>query len=451
MSPSDHDHDDHHDDHDDGDHYDRDGRGADAGPDRLCVRPLRGPEELPLFRRLPGPLDHEPADDLAAGRRRLAWMWLALHGARPVARAAWWGLPGDELPRVLEVFDLDEAPGAAARPARVETGHRLLTAASSALFPDGGRPEFSCFLPRDWRERPDVRRGVEDRTAALERTGARPLVERLRLEWRPPAPVPAPDGRLVFRPVRDGGAELVPLMTRVLEGTLDAHDRAGLSRMSAHEVATRHYRDELARYTSPRGWWRIATLPDGEPAGFVVPARNAYNAIIAYIGVLPAHRGRGLVDALLVEGTRVLAAEGVPRVRASTDVGNTPMAAAFARAGYRVFERQLTMVWDRPARTAPWPRTRRGRGAAVVEDGAAVGGSGGRAVCADVGARGGQGVVHIPGAGGHAQRVGHVGEVPAALLVAVPGVVPERLVLGDEPAQGVGMHDHEVSSGPELG
>lgn len=37
------------------------------------------------------------------------------------------------------------------------------------------------------------------------------------------------------------------------------------------------------------------------------------------------------------------AAEGVPRVRASTDVTNVPMAHAFARAGY--VEHQIDMTW----------------------------------------------------------------------------------------------------------
>ena len=82
--------------------------------------------------------------------------------------------------------------------------------------------------------------------------------------------------------------------------------------MSAHEAATQHYEDELARYASPRDWWRIATLSGGEPVGFVLPARNDYGPIIAYLGVLPAHRGNGYVDEILGEGTRVLARAGRP-------------------------------------------------------------------------------------------------------------------------------------------
>ena len=136
------------------------------------------------------------------------------------------------------------------------------------------------------------------------------------------------------------------LMTLVLDGTLDAHGRDDLTRMSAREAATRHYQGEFAGFTSPRQWWQVAELPGGEPAGFVIPARNAYNPIIAYIAVLPAHRGHGYIDDILAHGTRILAGQDVPRIRASTDLGNVPMANAFQRAGYVNFEREINMTWS---------------------------------------------------------------------------------------------------------
>jgi RimJ/RimL family protein N-acetyltransferase len=308
----------------------------------LTMRPITGREELDLFYQLPYVLNEELADDLAAGRRRPEWMWVALRGDRLMARAAWWGRQGGDVPLVLDVLDVDDsAPG----PDRVDIGVRLLRAATATALPNGSRPpDYSRFVPPDWREKPGTRQPVEDRMAALERIGARLFVERLRLEWRPESPVPEPDGRLAFRGVRDA-EELVALMALVLDGTLDAHGRDDLTRMSVHEAAVKQYDGELARYTSPRGWWRIATLPDGEPVGFVIPARNDYNPIIAYIAVLPAHRGNGYIDGILAEGTRVLAEQDVPRIRAATDLGNVPMANAFRRAGYSNFEREINMTW----------------------------------------------------------------------------------------------------------
>jgi hypothetical protein len=67
--------------------------------------------------------------------------------------------------------------------------------------------------------------------------------------------------------------------------------------------------------------------------GFAIPARNDYNPIIAYVAVLPRHRGNGYIDDLRAEGTRASTNRTSPRIRASTDLGNVPMANAFRRAG----------------------------------------------------------------------------------------------------------------------
>jgi len=182
--------------------------------------------------------------------------------------------------------------------------------------------------------------------AIVESAEAHLTVERLRLEWRPGTPVPEPDGRLVFRSFRDT-RELLDLTTRALDGTLDAQPRR------PHPTVGPRDRRQTLRggvrhiHESPR-LVAVAKLPDtGEAVGFVIPARNSYRPVIAYLGVLPEHRGRGLVDAILAEGTRVLAAQpDVPRIRAVTDVGNVPMAKAFARLGYVNFERAINMAWD---------------------------------------------------------------------------------------------------------
>ncbi|MFI6743532.1 GNAT family N-acetyltransferase [Nonomuraea sp. NPDC050451] len=263
---------------------------------------------------------------------------MALRGDHLLARAAWWGRAGEDTPFLLDIFDIDDNG--------VDIGVRLLQTAMAEVVPAGARPP-GCIrmVPPDWREAGTTRRAVEDRMLALERTGARVLVERLRMEWRPGTPISEPSGRLAFRPVRDT-EEILDLMTLVLDGTLDAHSNDDLTRMSPREAAVRHYEDELAHYRSPRDWWRVATLPDGEPVGFVTPARNDYNPVIGYLAVLPAHRGNGYIDDILAEGTRILSAQDVPRVRAATDLGNTPMANAFRRAGYANFERTINMTWD---------------------------------------------------------------------------------------------------------
>ncbi|MCX5417414.1 GNAT family N-acetyltransferase [Streptomyces sp. NBC_00059] len=315
-------------------------------PSELTIRPLTGADELGLFCALSYVLDHELADDLVTGRRIPEWMWVALRGDRVVGRLSWWtGQPGTG-PQFLDFFDLDDT---LPEPERGEAGLRLLETATAAVLPSGAaRPEYGRFVPPDWREDPAARDAVEARIRVMEASGARMLVERLRLEWRAGTPVPEDNGRLVFRKVTDR-EDLVALMTPVMEGTLDAHGQADLaSGLGTRAAAEKHYDEEFALLKTPQEWWRVAELPDGEPVGFVIPARNNYHPMIAYIGVLPAHRGNGYIDDILAEGTRVLAAEGMDHIRAATDLGNVPMAGAFARLGYVNFERAFDMVWDQP-------------------------------------------------------------------------------------------------------
>ena len=302
----------------------------------LTLRPITGPDELDLFNSLPYVLNDEVGSDMAAGRRRPEWLWLAQRGDRVVARAGWWSRAGDRHPLLMDIFDID---------GDIDYGVRLLKTALAVVVPAGTTPpQYLRFLPADWREHQHTRQAVDDRMGVLQRAGAKLFVERLRLEWRPGTPVAELSGRLAFRPVRNPG-ELIELMTLVLDGTLDAHSRDDLTRMTRRQAARERYHDEFESYASPHEWWRIATLPDGEPVGFVIPAHNGYHPVIAYLGVVPAHRGHGYIHDVLAVGTSLLAAQNVPRIRAATDVGNTPMAAAFARAGYVNFERQIDMTW----------------------------------------------------------------------------------------------------------
>jgi RimJ/RimL family protein N-acetyltransferase len=311
-----------------------------APHDGLTLRPITGPEELELFCRLPYLLNEELADDLAAGRRRPDWMWVALRDDELLARVAWWARADADTPLYLDILDIDD------RAPLPEVGLALVQAALAAVSPNSRPAEYLRYVPADWRESTVDRPVVEDRMTILEQAGAKLFVERIRLGWLPGTPIAAPSGRLEFRPA-DNTDELLALMESVLTGTLDAHSRHDLTSLTPREATVKHYESELALYESPREWWQIATLPGGgEPVGFVIPARNTYNPIIAYLGVAPAHRGRGYIDDILAEGTRILAGQDVPRIRASTDVGNVPMAKAFYRNGYDNLGGVINMTWS---------------------------------------------------------------------------------------------------------
>ena len=77
----------------------------------LTMHPITGREELGLFSQLPYVLNEELADDLAAGRRRPEWMWVALRGDRLLARAAWWTRRGGDASLILDVLDVDDSGG----------------------------------------------------------------------------------------------------------------------------------------------------------------------------------------------------------------------------------------------------------------------------------------------------------------------------------------------------
>ncbi|WP_204318907.1 GNAT family N-acetyltransferase [Microbacterium sp. B35-04] len=306
------------------------------------IRRYRDSGDLELFLTLPYALNHEVADDLEQGRRRPEWTWLAIRDNRLVGRLALWAPVGANEPTQLDIFDTDASlPEDMQR----EIGASLLDAAHTELLSGlSTPPEYARYLAADWRDDPRSRRATEVLLELMESAGARFIVERLRLEWREGTPIAAPDARLTFRPFHSDN-ELIDLTTRALAGTLDAHSAEELATAEARAVALAQYTDEFSSYSSPREWWQVATLPSGEAVGFVFPARNSYRHIIAYVGVLPEHRGNGYIDGILSEGTRVLVAAGADDIRASTDLGNVPMAKSFARNGYVTFERLINMAW----------------------------------------------------------------------------------------------------------
>jgi ribosomal protein S18 acetylase RimI-like enzyme len=312
----------------------------------VTIRSL-GDGELEVFSRLAGPSFGPPGRDFLATARerhyRPEWTWVAERGGRVLARAAWWGAPDDEHPYALDWFDLDPDV-----PDRVAVGTALLGAAQRTVHAaDGAPPEYHLFLPPDWHDRPQPRTSARERIAAARGAGLEQFVERLRVEWEPADGVPARSGRLVLSPVSDD-TELVDVLARIVGGTLDAYTRRDLARMPAADVA-RGQVEDMAWMPAPREWWRLAHTARGDVVGVVMPSRNYQAAVIGYLGVVPEQRGKGYVDDLLAWATAFLVGEGADHILADTDTGNAPMAAAFARAGYRVTARRIVMAATGPA------------------------------------------------------------------------------------------------------
>ncbi len=131
----------------------------------------------------------------------------------------------------------------------------------------------------------------------------------------------------------------------VAQGSLDV----GTQRALAVTDAIQQAQDDFDFYLScpgERDWWRVAIGADGAPVGFIVPSATSYNRNVGYLGVLPSHRGQGLIDDLLGEITRFQSASGAERITATTDLTNLPMARAFERAGYETTE--IRLVFESP-------------------------------------------------------------------------------------------------------
>lgn len=266
--------------------------------------------------------------ELASLRQyRPEWTWIALRDNKVVARAAWWGGPEDDAPRTLDWLDFLDGED--------ETAVRLLRAAAFDV-------QYVLVLPPAWRDKPDVRTAGEARIDVALRAGMHPFVERFHYRWTPADGVPDRPGRLTFRPEPDDDV-VFDVLTRIAEGSLDAHDRQAHEKGGAAATA-RDNLDFLQWMPSPRDWWRLAFTREGELVGLAVPGRNYAAPVIGIIGVVPEQRGHGYAYDLLVEATHVLAEAGVDEIRADTDATNTPMAATFARAGYPIAQERVYLT-----------------------------------------------------------------------------------------------------------
>ncbi|MFF0150743.1 GNAT family N-acetyltransferase [Micromonospora sp. NPDC005203] len=285
------------------------------------------------------PVGWIPADrylaELAEDMYRPEWTWIAEHDGQVVGRALWWGPKSSPHPVALDCLDVDPAVGD-----RATVATELITAALAG-FPEP--VEYMIKVTGGWRDDPATSAAVQWRRAAAHAAGLTREVERLQFEWAPADGVPTAAGRLRFREASD--EEFLAVFRRIAEGSLDAQTRASLAAKGVDATA----REEMDFYLGAPGkreWWRIAYTREGEVAGMAIPSATPYNVNVGYLGVVPEFRGRGYVDEVLAEITRLHATNGESRITATTDMGNAPMAAAFGRAGYRNTEIRINLSND---------------------------------------------------------------------------------------------------------
>src|SRR5690606_16896110 len=189
-------------------------------------------------------------------------------------------------------------------------------------------PPYTVGLPRDWRDDAQAFRAATWRREAVSDVGLTRSLERRQYAWTPESGIPSSSTRVAFRQGSDN--DFVELFREAARGSLDVETRLALETMDEIDQA----RGDVAFYEGcpgERDWWRVGSDAEGVHMGFIVPSATPYHRIVGYHGVLQAHRGKGLVDDLLAEVTRIHAAAGAERITATTDLTNLPMAAAFDR------------------------------------------------------------------------------------------------------------------------
>ena len=138
--------------------------------------------------------------------------------------------------------------------------------------------------------------------------------------------------RLRVRSLADlGPARYAEVFARIPQGTLDRNDQWYFER-----VRPEHWAAQMLEYADgAEDSWLIAEN-DAGPVGMVgiSPFDEPGTATVAYIGVLPEHRGNGYVDDLLAAGTAAAQRAGFTRILSDVDTENQPMLAAMERAGH---------------------------------------------------------------------------------------------------------------------
>lgn len=139
---------------------------------------------------------------------------------------------------------------------------------------------------------------------------------------------------LVYRNIEEFGiGNYCELLTASGEGTLDRNDA-----WYREKAGARNWGKAFMGYYDPAHakTWLVAFNRSDQPLGFIAISSLAEpeTATITYVGVLPEHRGAGVIDDLLRSGVRAARCFGYTKMRSDADVENHPMGAAFERNGH---------------------------------------------------------------------------------------------------------------------
>jgi ribosomal protein S18 acetylase RimI-like enzyme len=129
------------------------------------------------------------------------------------------------------------------------------------------------------------------------------------------------------------------------DASLDAF--LSVSAASPHQEQLREYAESLLQRRSTRPGWCVLGLESGVPVAraalWALPDETVptpTSAVVAYVGVVPEQRGRGLAAQLVRRATEQLIGSGAGEIQGDCDRDNVPMVKAFRRAGYEQIARR---------------------------------------------------------------------------------------------------------------
>jgi RimJ/RimL family protein N-acetyltransferase len=262
------------------------------------------------------------------------WCLVGLQAGAPVARAALWALPGQAVPTDVVLIDADwsnsQFSAGQALLAKVHEVARHLgveTLSHSIDSPPG---------PPQYQEEEDAR------ILLLTKSGYELLRDGLRWTYSGSSQSAPHETQLVFRSLPDVGQEaFVEALASTYHETRDSWITRNIEEHGLLGAAKADFLDYQEMEHLPE-WWELAYADEEAPAGVIMAARNPSTAVIAYVGIVPSQRGRGLARQLVQRGTEQLLASGATEIQGDCDRENVAMVKAFARAGYKQFARRRT-------------------------------------------------------------------------------------------------------------
>jgi ribosomal protein S18 acetylase RimI-like enzyme len=260
--------------------------------------------------------------------------WLVLGPDRaPVARAALWALPDHEVPTdiVLVEADWEDEELAAGRWLIAKVNDLAAAHGADALSHHVDSPPGP----------PQYQENEEARIRLLLESGYELLRDGLRWNY---AGSSREEGReppsLAFRSLPEVGDEaFIEAIASTYEGTRDSWISSGIEEHGVLAAARADFRDYQGLEYLPE-WWELAYTEGGALAGVIMGATNPSKAVVAYVGVVPEQRGKGLAAELVRRSTQQLLASGAREIGGDCDRDNIAMVKAFERAGFEQVARR---------------------------------------------------------------------------------------------------------------